>query len=394
MKYPLLTCIILAFTILGCADDSIYPEAVYNCNSLNVPDASLHPKNERYEALLHDILNAGAPGVQLSVYEPGTIFWNGSAGYADLASDVAMRTCNITRVGSTVKTLTAVSILLLSEYGKIDLDAPISTYLSEQDLAGLANAEKSSVRQLLDHSSGIYNYIQSSQFQTASLNNLTKVWQPEELLDYARGEEPNFAPGTDVVYSNTGYILLGKLIERVTGKPFYTFFQNHLFDPLGMSNTSFAATDPVPESIVQGYVDFYSNLNVINATNYSGWDYFTADGGLISNAHDLNIFMQAVFSGKVISAASLQEMLKWQQPKNQDSEGFSTEYGLGIFKIHTSFGEAYIHSGDAIGYFASIVYFPEQEVAITWTVNGNYGKIDAAAQSKEAMERIFETVLE
>jgi D-alanyl-D-alanine carboxypeptidase len=179
----------------------------------------------------------------------------------------------------------------------LNVDDQITDYLSEADINGLQNASQASIRQLLLHSSGIYNYIQNLKFQTASLNDLIKTWSSKELLDYARNKKAYFAPGTDVRYSNTNYILLGMIIERVTGKPFYEVFEEKIFDPLGLTFTQFAATDPVPDGIIRGDVDLYSNLNLVNATYYSGWDYFTADGGLISNAHDLTIFMTHLFQG-------------------------------------------------------------------------------------------------
>jgi len=86
-------------------------------------------------------------------------------------------------------------------------------------------------------------------------------------------------------------------------------------------------------------------------------------------------------------------MMIWQSPNEQDPEEFPLYYGLGIFKIETEFGPAYLHSGDAIGYYASMVYFPAQKVTITWAVNGNYGKVDEFTQTKDAMNRIFRAVL-
>ena len=225
------------------------------------------------------------------------------------------------------------------------------------------------------------------------LNDLIKVWRPEELLFYARNKPANFQPNDDVQYSNTGYILLGEIIEAIEKKPFYKVFEEKLFEPLNLSFTRFAAEDPVPEGIIQGYIDLYSNLNVVNATYYSGWDYFTADGGLIGNAYDLNIFLTQLLEGNILSEESLKEMTTWKAPQKQVGDGFKTWYGLGIFKIMTDYGPAYLHSGDAIGYFASMVYFPEKNVTVSWAANGNYGKIDEFIQSKEAIEHIFQTVL-
>jgi D-alanyl-D-alanine carboxypeptidase len=244
----------------------------------------------------------------------------------------------------------------------------------------------------MQHSSGIYNYIQNLKFQTGSLNDLIKIWSPDELLSYARGKKAYFAPGEDVLYSNTNYILLGMIITKIEGKPFYEVFDEKIFIPLGLNSTQFAATDPVPDGIIRGYVDFYSNLNVINASYYSGWDYYTADGGLISNAYDLNVFLTSLFKGDIISQASIDEMMDWQKPKDEDPNFFPIFYGLGIFKMETQWGDAYFHSGDAIGYYACMTYFPDRETTICWAVNGNYGKIDACTSTQSAMEKIFGTV--
>ncbi len=381
--------IIFAILFAACEMDDIVPSSTYACRA-EIAENPIHPRETEFLQLLQQIVSQGPPGMQLSVNDEHG-FWNGAFGYADLASQVEIESCNITRVGSTVKTFTAVTILQLEEEGKLSLDDPITNYLSHSTIEGLENADRSTIEMLLKHSSGIFNYIQSAQFQTASLNDLTKVWQPNELLEYARGKDAYFEPGTDVLYSNTGYILLGMIIEKVTEKPFYEAFEERFFEPLGMAFTQFAAEDPVPNDLIRGYVDFYSNLNLINSTFYSGWDYFTADGGLISNAHDLNIFVTALFRGELLSEESMSKMLDWQKPKSHASDGW---YGLGTFRIKTDQGPAYIHSGDAIGYFASMVYFPDHDVTITWAVNGNYGKVDDATQTKEAMERIFKTVIE
>ena len=209
------------------------------------------------------------------------------------------------------------------------------------------------------------------------------------LIKYAKNKPPYFEPGTDVRYSNTNYILLGWIIERICGKPFYEVFQEKLFTPLRLRQTHFAATDKVPAGIVHGYIDLYSDLQVIDATNYSGWDYFTADGGLISSVADINTFLTSLCTGKILSAASFKEMINVLPTKANDPDFFPIAYGLGIFKMDTPWGEAYFHSGDAIGYYATMIYFPFSHTTIVWATNGNYGKIDPIISSKEAMRKIF-----
>ena len=387
--------LLLAILHLACTEqDEILQADFYQCENTLSENNLAHSKAEPVSELMEAMVSKGVPGIMMSVHTEEDGYFSSSLGKSDLANQIDIQACNLTRVGSTVKTFTAVAIMQLVEDGKLQLDDSITEYLGDETLQNIANAKEVSIRQLLDHSSGIYNYIQDLKFQTASLNDLIKVWTPEELLDYARNRDAYFEPGEDVYYSNTNYILLGMLIEKIEGKPFYAVFEDRIFEPLGLDMTQFAALDPVPDGIVRGYIDLYSKMELTNATYYSGWDYFTADGGLISNAHDLNIFLTNLFQGNIISQSSLQEIMDWQLPKEMDSDVFVTHYGLGIFQIETKYGPAYIHSGDAIGYFASMAYFPNQKTTITWAVNANYGKIDDIAQSKEAMISIFEVLLQ
>lgn len=351
-----------------------------------------HPKAQQYQHLLDELVKEGVPGILMSVYDPVNGPWTGAAGKADLSLQIPMRPCQMTRVGSTVKTYTAVTVLMLAEEGLIDLDAPIAQYLDGEPIQKIKNADKATVHQLLHHTAGMFNYIQNLQFQTASLNDLLREWQPEDLLKYAYHKPAYFAPGEDVTYSNTHYILLGMLIEKVTGKPFYQVFQERIFTPLNLSMTRFAATDHVPTGIAKGYIDLYSNLNVMESTYYSGWDYYTADGGLISNPYDMCVFMRALCTGQLLNQNSMDAMMDWKTKKNPDPEFYTIRYGLGIFEIDTEKGKVWYHSGDAIGYYANMMYFPEDGTAIAYAVNGNYGKIDELTLTKKAIGRIIAAV--
>lgn len=382
--------ILLAVVVLfSCRKSESIDPSFYDCTFGFADSSLMNPGNSRYQDLLDSLTSSGVVGMTLSVYHPNTGIWIGAGGMADLANGVPMKACNISRVGSTVKMFTATTVLLLAEEGKFSLDDRIADYVDNDVTGKLENADVATIRQLLQHSSGIYNYIWNLQFQTASTNDLIREWHAEDLLKYAWHQPAGFEPGTDVSYSNTNYILLGMLIEAVEGKPFYKVFEEKLFLPLGLNLTRFAAENPVPPGIVRGYIDLYSNLQVIETTYYSGWDYYTADGGLISNPYDLSVFFRALMQGQVISQASLGQMLDWQAPGEQDPAFYEIWYGLGIFKMVTSEGVCYFHSGDAIGYYANMMYFPEDSTTIVYATNSNYGKIDALISTKEAMDHIL-----
>jgi D-alanyl-D-alanine carboxypeptidase len=378
---------IIVFT--SCRKGENIAPSFYACNFPFADSSSGNPDHGKYNSLLANLTSSGVPGITMSVYHHDNGLWLGASGKADLHNNINMQSCNISRVGSTVKMFTATTVLLLQEEGKLDIDDKISDYLEGDAITKIENAEKATIRQLLQHSSGIFNYIQSTQFQTASLNDLIREWTSEDLLKYAYNKKAYFQPGEDVRYSNTNYILLGMLITKIEGKPFYKVFEEKLFNPLGLTLTSFAAEDPVPAGIARGYIDMYSNLQVIESTYFSGWDYYSADGGLISNPCDLNNFFRSLMNGQVLNSKSMAEMLTWQAPKEQYPESFNIWYGLGIFKMETPQGIAYTHGGDAIGYYCNMFYFPDDGTTVVYASNGNYGKIDEYLSSKTAVEHIL-----
>lgn len=360
---------------------------------LPLPDSikNLHVKSAALQQLIDSLTKAGVPGMSLTIHEAGQGWFAGSAGWADIDHKKAFLPCQISRAGSTVKMLTAISVLQLAEAGKVDLDKLIKEYLPASPLDKIENADKATVRQLLNHSSGIYNYIQDAQFQLASLNELTKTWQTNELLSYARGRKAYFAAGSDVRYSNTNYILLGMLIEKASGISFPQYFKQNIFDRLQLKHTRFDINNPVPADLARGYTDWYNKHQILESTWYNGWDYYTADGGLQSTPTDLVLLVEGLFANKLINAASLQLMLT-TEPYTKAEDFYPINYGLGIFKVQTPYGMAWFHSGDAIGYFATVMYFPGKKLTVSWMTNGNYGFIDPLINTEEAFTRILKTV--
>ncbi len=379
---------LLFVSLSACQKSEELPADFYACALPATDSSSQHPQNAELQALLDEITQSGVVGITMAVQNPQGL-WLGASGKADLHNDIDMRPCHISRVGSTVKMFTATTVLLLAEEGKINLDAPLSDYLEHDALQKIEGAASASIRQLLQHSSGVYNYIQNLRFQTASLNDLIKEWRADELMRYAYGAAAYFEAGSDVRYSNTGYILLGLLIEAVEGKPFYRIFEERIFEPLQLTQTRFAAEMPVPDGIARGYIDLYSNFQLVESTYFSGWDYFCADGGLISTPNDLQRFFRALMRSEIINSQSLGEMLSWQIPSELDPNFFPISYGLGIFRIETPKGIAYMHSGDAIGYYANMLYFPSDSTTIVYAVNSNYGKLDQFVSTRSAMENII-----
>lgn len=176
----------------------------------------------------------------------------------------------------------------------------------------------------------------------------------------------------------------------VEGKPLFQVFDEKIIHALGLKHTQFAGKNPVPHGIVRGYIDLYSKLQVTESTYYSGWDYYTADGGLISNPYDMNVFFRALMGGRLINLKSLEQMLAWKTPSSQDPEFYAISYGLGIFKMTTAKGDVYFHSGDAIGYYANMLYFPSDSTTVVYAANSNYGQIDPFISTKNAIDKVIQ----
>ncbi|MBC7936990.1 MAG: beta-lactamase family protein [Rhizobacter sp.] len=386
-----ITCSIMCL-FCSCKSDQLLQTRVGCMEPLNDTMVNTHPKKVQLQQLIDSLAGAGVPGITMAVNQPGKGWFIGSAGMADIAGNKKFETCQVTRAGSIVKILTAVSVLKLKEQNLIDLDKKIADYLPADLLKDIDNANVATVRQLLNHSAGLYNYIQDEQFQLASLNDLTKTWQPNELLHYARNRNAYFAPGAGVRYSNTSYILLGMLIERVSGKHFSEYFKQHIFDPLQLKHTRFNINDPVPADLARGYTDYYNTGKPFESTYFNGWDYYTADGGLHAVPTDLCLIMRALFEGRLINFPTLVEML--QTVPGNEPGFFNIAYGLGIFIIQTPYGTAAFHSGDAIGYFGTVLYFPATGTTVSWMTNGNYGFIDPMINTKEAFLRILGRVFQ
>ena len=195
--------------------------------------------------------------------------------------------------------MTATVILQLVEEGKLKLSDPIGKYVP-----GMPNGDTATIQQLAEMTSGIAPYTRSDEFQKQLFADPQKVWTPEELIAFEKGQPAEFAPGKGWDYSNTNYVLLGMVIEQVTGKSIADVFQERLFGPLGMNDTVFPGTsnaiaDPhLRGATVQGQDD-----GVIgDATDWNPTEAYTA-GEVISTLEDLETWAHALFTGEGILEA-------------------------------------------------------------------------------------------
>lgn len=357
----------LSVTILSvtsCSKKTI--EATQVCDAPRFP---LHPKAERFSAIINHYTQQGLPGIALLVKDNnGT--WADAAGMADIDKNIPMQSCHISKVASLTKMFMGTLAFKLAEEGKLDLNAKINTYLNDDDLKNIRNADKVTVLQLLNHTTGIYDVIKDNSFYLDVLNNPPKHRTQQDILKFVRGKDPAFAPGERPGYSNTNTLLLSMIIDKLGGKPHQELLREKIIDPLQLTNTYYYYHDPLPEGkVAQGYYDLYNNGQLENLSSYN-----TGSGngytGLYANIFDLLKFSEAIFESRVfLSEQSRGQMFTFN---TQEEEGSDRLLGPGIMKdfIHRSNGEyAYGHRGRDLAYSADLFYFPEQQQTMVLIVN-------------------------
>ncbi|GAA0958640.1 serine hydrolase domain-containing protein [Kribbella koreensis] len=288
------------------------------------------------QRILDRLVEAGATGV-LMHYRDGHREWRGSAGVADLDSRQPVAPDGWFRIGSVTKTFTATVVLSLVAEGLVDLDQPI-----EQWLPGVVPAgDGISVRRLLNHTSGLYNYTDDLPDPAQIVRERFDHWAPQRALALAFAHEPLFAPGADWSYSNTNYTLLGLLIEEITGGSYADAVRARVIEPLHLHQTLVPGDEPkLPQPHAHGYLlvdDESVDLDELNPSQ--AW----AAGELISTAADLNKFFAALLAGELLPAAQLEAMLT--------TVG---DYGLGIARRQLADGTVlWGHNGGIFGYLTS-----------------------------------------
>jgi D-alanyl-D-alanine carboxypeptidase len=299
------------------------------------------------DAVLQAGLERGLPSVALRVERGDEVVFDGAAGLASLEDEIPVAPTDRFGVGSITKTFTATLVLQLVDEEVLTLDDTVTQWLDDPVVGRIPHVDQITLRQLLTHTSGIYDYVDDSQFsEDAYLGedaDWARVWTPQELLAYADGAKhpPDFAPGEGVHYSNTGYILLGLIIEQATGQRYAERLQAQISDPLGLTDTFFAATEPVPGGKVDAYQLIEGELLNVSAIDLSSPG--TA-GAMVSTTRDLARFAEALFGGELLQPATLAEMVTFI-PSGRPN----LEVGMGVFRWQTPSGALVGNSGDGVG---------------------------------------------
>ena len=258
------------------------------------------------------------------------------------------------RIGSVTKLFTAVLIFQLIEQGKLALDQPLSRYYPE-----LPNAASITIKDMLYHRSGLHDYTIDTDFTTW----MDKPQTPDDLLKRIKEKGSDFMPGERAAYSNSNFLVLGYIIEKLSNTNYATALKNNITSPLKMTNTWFGSEATLISPQSQSFK--YTNGTWIpeKSTDLS---IHGGAGSIVSSTADLVVFMDALFANRLISKASLAKM-----------QTIIEDYGMGIFTNKYGNKKSYGHNGRIEEFYSALWYFPESKITLAYCTNGiHYPRTD------------------
>lgn len=316
------------------------------------------------------------PGATLGVVLADGESFGLAVGHSDRGKKTPLSFDDRMLAGSTGKTFAAATAFQLVSEGKLSLDDKVEKYLgSEPWFDRLPNSHQITIRQLMNHTSGLVRYEFKKEFTDLLTADPMKVWTPEERLAYLFDEKPPFEAGKGWDYSDTNYIVLGMIIERVTRKPFYGEARRRLIRPLKLANT-IAQEGPVMKGVIQGYAGEGNPFGGKDAMIENGrfvvnpqleW----TGGGWASTSLDLARWAKMYFEGKAFSSTLLPQVLDGVPAPML---GKDAKYGLCVIIRNTAAGISYGHSGFFPGYLTDMMYFPDGKFAVSVQVNTSVGR--------------------
>ncbi|MFE7133246.1 serine hydrolase domain-containing protein [Streptomyces sp. NPDC057638] len=347
------------------------------------PRGSGHQATQR---AMDAVVAAGVPGVQAGAKDARGV-WKSTSGVGDRETGTPRGTNDRFRIGSITKTFVATVLLQMEEEGRLDLDDSVETWLPGLVRGNGNDGRKITVRQLLNHTSGLFDhtsdaaFVQRNLLAPGFLTHRYDTHRPEDLVRVGLSHRPDFAPGTRHSYSNTGYILAGLIIGKVGGNSYEHEIRERVIKPLKLRATSLPRTNPhLPQPSGRGY----SRLSLdpaattvydVTAHNMSwGW----SAGDMISTPGDINRFLSALMRGELLSPKSLAAM-KTGVPTPQDE--LYSSYGLGLYTLRTTCDrKIWGHSGGTAGSLTEAATTEDGRHSFTYNQNGDwaYGDIVSA----------------
>jgi D-alanyl-D-alanine carboxypeptidase len=332
-------------------------------------------------ALEQSFQESAAPGVVAAVQTP-EYTWVRTLGVANLTTDEPMPPDVHHRIGSVNKSFTVSLLLQAAADGLLSLDDTINQYIED-----IPNGDEITLRQMANMTSGIASYTFNEQWLDEFFSHPERVWTTEELVRIGIEDSPVFDPGTEFQYSNTNTVLLGLVLQQVTGEPIGELYREGIIEPLGLQQTSFPNTDPsLPDPHAQGYtLQGQDDGEPVDATDWNPSWVWTA-GAMISTVEDLLVYGRALGTGEGLlppeqQAERLDSFVSDLPPLNQPPLKGNLAYGLGLANDHGWVG----HNGEIPGFNTYLYYHPELDAVVAVEVNSDISSGDDCPEDRPTM---------
>jgi D-alanyl-D-alanine carboxypeptidase len=339
--------VLLAGTTLFTPGFTVKAESAQNISS----SSEAHDQKNRngWKQVMQETVQLGTPGILAKTSNNGKTS-SYTAGVADLNTKKTMKSDYRFRIGSVTKTFTSTTVLQLVGENRMQLDDPIEKWLPGLIQGNGYDGNQITIRQLLNHTSGIAEYLKS---KDADIMNSKKTYTAEEIVKIGLSLPPDFLPGKGWLYSNTGYVILGILIEKITGNSYAEEIEKRIIEPLDLSNTFLPGNSPVipGKNHARGYMKIDETSELKDMTYYNP-SLANSAGDMISNADDLNKFFSFLLGGKLLKERELKEMLTTVPI---EGKGVGDGYGLGIYETKLPNGISVWGHGGAIPGFTTFV---------------------------------------
>jgi len=390
MKLRLIQILCSIAFVAGCSTSN-QALSITDCTEHGMSD-SAYSRSVDVQLALEELVSSGVPGASIAVYSETEGWWVSSAGYAQIEDEVPMRTCHLQYLQSISKTYMAVAVLKLYEHGGIQLDNPITDYLPVAYSRHISDAERITVRMLLNHTSGIPEYNFSAEYVTYLLQHPDYEFTPSEYLGYIDGKPLDFVPGSRYSYRNTNYLVLALITDAITGDH-AEYIEKNLLEPLGLTHTYYRGDSGYLNYplLANSYWDRYSNGIVENVSKLQRNNVASliGDDGIVTTPIEAVIFLRSLLEGKLLSGSTLEEMKTWVRDSSD-----KPRYGLGLG--HAEFqGEIGIgHSGGGIGAGAELRYFPDKDLYVFVGINlGTVTGSPLHVKAEKARNKLFDALL-
>lgn len=323
-----------------------------------------------FDRMLSEQFKAGEPGCAALVAVKGQIIYKKAFGMADIELEVPMQPDMVFRIGSITKQFTAVAILQLMEQGKLKLDDEITKFIPDYP----TNGHVITIEHLLTHTSGIKSYTNVKEFGKLSRTDM----KPEEVVDLIKSQPMEFAPGTKWNYNNSGYFLLGYIIEKITGKTYQEYLDENIFKPLGMTQSLYGNDITIVKKRASGYGP--GKDGVVNAEFLSMLLPYAA-GSILSTVEDLFKWNQALHSYRLVKKETLDRAFSEYKLLN----GKGTSYGYAWFLSGLQGSPTIEHGGGINGFLTNAIYIPKEDVFVALFSNSTAKAPDFTSQKMAAL---------